>query len=510
MGSRQRKTKQERRRRHAASTGRRIATVGGLTAGATIALTGVAQAAPATFTVAILGDTATASDCDLPTNTDCTLRDAITAANATTDADAIQFKSGLTGSIDLDSNLPKITDPVTIQGPGASVISVNGQNARRVFDILTTTDGDPVSISGLTVTGGLSSGSTASTRGGGILNENADLTVSDSVVSGNTGTILGGGIYSGCANFVCSIGTRGYSASLTLERSTVSGNTAGSGGSGAGGGLYLNYGGATIQDSTISGNHAARTGAGMCFFYMPDGVLIENSTVAGNVVTGVSNPRAGGIYIYSNTGGFTVSSSTIAGNSAAVAGGIYNNSGPGSGTPYVELTPVLHNSIVAGNTSVSGSSDLVTYNSSSFDSAFSVIGTTANAVINETVAGSDITGVNANLGPLASNGGPTQTMLPLAGSPAIDKGSNFGLTADQRALTRPIDLPDYKNSTAAGADGSDIGAVELQASPGGGDVTPVTPPATTPPTTPPKKKKCKKAKKGQASAAKKKCKKKKK
>ena len=55
-------------------------------------------------------------------------------------------------------------------------------------------------------------------------------------------------------------------------------------------------------------------------------------------------------------------------------------------------------------------------------------------------------------------------MAPALGSPAIDQGRSFGLTADQRGIVRPIDLPSIPNSAAAGADGSDVGAVELQPS----------------------------------------------
>src|SRR6185437_4416474 len=73
----------------------------------------------------------------------------------------------------------------------------------------------------------------------------------------------------------------------------------------------------------------------------------------------------------------------------------------------------------------------------------------------------DFTGTDANpldpkLGSLANNGGLTQTMLPLAGSPAINNGSNAlvpgGVTTDQRGQTR------VQNGTV------DIGAVEVTSS----------------------------------------------
>jgi hypothetical protein len=54
--------------------------------------------------------------------------------------------------------------------------------------------------------------------------------------------------------------------------------------------------------------------------------------------------------------------------------------------------------------------------------------------------GNNIELADAMLGPLADNGGPTQTRLPLVGSPVIDAGDNAllsaGATTDQRGLLR--------------------------------------------------------------------------
>ncbi len=69
-------------------------------------------------------------------------------------------------------------------------------------------------------------------------------------------------------------------------------------------------------------------------------------------------------------------------------------------------------------------------------------------------------GVDPKLGPLQNNGGPTPTVALLAGSLAINNGSNpLGLTADQRG---------YTPRAAGGA--TDIGAFEVGATapPGGG------------------------------------------
>ena len=77
--------------------------------------------------------------------------------------------------------------------------------------------------------------------------------------------------------------------------------------------------------------------------------------------------------------------------------------------------------------------------------------------------GYNLIGVDPLLGPLQDNGGPTFTHAPLPGSPVIDAGNNFsGADFDQRGLEflRTVDFSDRPN--AAGGDGTDIGAVEVQ------------------------------------------------
>jgi hypothetical protein len=122
------------------------------------------------------------------------------------------------------------------------------------------------------------------------------------------------------------------------------------------------------------------------------------------------------------------------------------------------------------------------------------------------VPGSNLFAVDPQLGGLANNGGLTRTELPAVTSPVVDKGKAFSLTSDQRGLVRPIEIAGIPNSTAAGADGADMGAVELQSGPGV--------PAPVTPTNPKKKHRCKKKhkkhKRSAQSSKKKKCKKKKK
>ncbi len=122
----------------------------------------------------------------------------------------------------------------------------------------------------------------------------------------------------------------------------------------------------------------------------------------------------------------------------------------------------LHDSIVAGNTGSVGPDVFVPKGialASKLPAAtFSLVGDTSASRL--TTDGTDITGADPQLGPLAANGGPTATMLPADTSPVIDAGSANGLMTDQRGMPRPIDLPGYPN--ASGGDGADIGAVEVQ------------------------------------------------
>jgi hypothetical protein len=451
---------------------------------------GVAQAA--TLTVGTTADSSGAMDCAVATNVDCSLRDAIDAANSDPGS-TITFRSGLTGTITLGDSLPALLQAATISGPGAGQLTVDANDVDNVLSIVPGADA-PVAVSGLTLTDGNQPGTK---YGGGIYSLNTTLTLKDMVVTGNeTADGSGGGV-----------GVVG--GSLTMENSTISGNTAGGG---LGGGVSTASGSGaatTIRNSTISGNTAqASYGGGGAYFDFSAPATVENSTIYGNTAGAYAG---GGLYhfgAYDGDPGLTVTGSTITHNTAARGGGIACY-----GTTFIthSLTePILRNTIVFGNHAASadqGADISCDINSNPVDAgvvqaSFSLLGSVDPGTgIVQTPPGSDIIGQDPQLGPLAGNGGPTLTQLPANTSPVVNKGSAFGLTADQRGLTRPVAFPGVANSTAAGADGSDIGAVELQL-----------PPPTPAPPAAQKKKKCKKKKhKRSADAAKKKkCKKKKK
>src|SRR5882724_6954074 len=113
------------------------------------------------------------------------LRAAIVAANAHLGADKIVFDASLSGqAIALTSGELLITDDLTINGLGASNLTVSGNNSSRVCEVAATAN---VTLSGLTITGG------RAVSGGGILNYGT-LTVRASTLSDNVAFFVGGGI----------------------------------------------------------------------------------------------------------------------------------------------------------------------------------------------------------------------------------------------------------------------------------------------------------------------------
>ncbi len=343
--------------------------------------------------------------------------------------------------------------------------------------------------------------------GGGIYAADGSLTLTGSTVSGNTSTKSGGGIFSGTK-----YGTK-------LVNSTISGNTSVSGGGLsiygeiAIPGRFAKYNPILIEDSTISQNHAtdgagvdlavtgpgspvkilastisgnqggtASFGGGLLVggsnlenkymksnLYAP--VDVVDSTVSGNTATdggGVSISDGGTYPLIAkiDNGSLAFTDSTIAGNSASAAGGGIYLGEYSTGTPATEQSGIasLNGTIVAGNTAAGKAQDLAraaTSTSGGFDGAFSLVQTPGTAPLLSSQ--SMILGANPELGPLGSNGGPTQTMLPSGSSPVIGQGrAESGLTTDQRGDPRTVVVAGIP--TPPSGDGTDIGAVELPAS----------------------------------------------
>ena len=299
----------------------------------------------------------------------------------------------------------------------ATGIGVLGGPATTVLDGLTITG------NGGTISGGVSNGnaeggassdmtitdSTISGNGGvagGGVNNFADagtLTIERTTISGNTATDAGGGIYN-------------LGGTLVLNSSTVSGNTASGGPAGAGGGGIENLGGtATIMGSTVSGNSHPDAGGGI---HNGGDLSLIRSTVSGNTTM----TDGGGIA--TGAGTLTLVDSTITGNDAtSSAGGIWINGG----------SATLTRTILAGDTSASGqecSSGTIPLTSGGYnlvetpDTCFPPVGT-------------DLTGEDPSLGPLADNGDPTFTHELMPDSLAIDAAGGGCASTDQRGVPRP-------------------------------------------------------------------------
>lgn len=387
------------------------------------------------------------------------LREAIATAS---DGDTILFDASLNGqTITLTGGELTITTNVTINGPGANLLAISGNNTSRVFLISAT-----VTIWGVTITDGNAS------EGGGIATSvGANLDLINSTVFNNTGNFGAGGILHRAngtlnlinstvsSNTVVSDGGSGggilNDGNLNLINSTISSNTAISFAGSGGGILVLFNGSVTMTNSTVFGNISRRQGGGI--HNVNGTVEIIKSTVFGNRVL-EGNPGGGGILnrfgslnlinstvssntvvagggagggIYNDAGIVNLIYSTVSSNMGYVGGGIFNAAGTTVATGTIignNPTSLIDTdcSNAPGATLVSGGYNLVQY---PHNCVFSSIG--------------DITNRDPLLGPLAQHGGDTLTHALLNGSPAIEKvpnginGCGTTITTDQRGVARP-------------------------------------------------------------------------
>ncbi len=353
------------------------------------------------------------------------LRQAILNANALGGSPTITFDPTVFATpktITLTSGQLKLSASQTVQGPGAGLLTVSGNNAFRVYQI---DAGQTVTLSGMTITGGNGIGTTGSGKGGGIYNSGT-LNVADCRVTGNTTpTSEGGGIDNA--------GTQ-----LTLTNCQIDNNTA----SFSGGGIIARSGTVKIAKCTVSNNSVtgATGGAGGGIESDCPTLIITNSTFSGNHADNSGANSGGGIYV--GAGRATIISSTITGNSVkstGSAGGVRNDGA---------TSVTIQDTIVAGN---SGTSSAKADVSGAFtSSSYNLIGdgTGSTGLTNSStgnIVGTSGSPIDAKLGPLQNNGGPTQTMALLNGSPAINAGSNalavdensVALTTDQRGTGFP-------------------------------------------------------------------------
>ncbi|HEY3762541.1 MAG TPA: choice-of-anchor Q domain-containing protein [Verrucomicrobiae bacterium] len=282
----------------------------------------------------------------------------------------IRFRPNLDGTtIYLTNGELLVTQNMTIVGPGANQLTINGNYNGRVFDI---GPGATNFISGLTISGGLA--------------DNAILNPA-----------LGGGIFN--------------AGVLTLSNCVVCGNLATNASTGWGGGIYstniLSLIGCTIGPT----NEAGLVGGGI-YAHFNSLLQMLNCTVASNT----SPFEIGGVA--ANSGALTfLTNCTITGNSDGTFAGGYGSA----------QSPQFENTIIAGNVSTSGFPDVYTLGDLVVSAGYNLIGTTNGTTgwLATDLAGNTNSPLNARLGGLANNGGPTMTsaLLISPNSPAINAGN---------------------------------------------------------------------------------------
>jgi CSLREA domain-containing protein len=322
----------------------------------------------------------------------CSLRDAVATANS---GDTVQIPAGtyvLTlGDIITETSL-------TIVGAGARSTVLDGNGASRIFQFDGGSSGQTVELDDLSLIHGLAATPelVLGTLSGGALAGDTSLTLRRCRLAGNQAE-TGGAIFWTADTFA---------PLLNLDQCTIEGN---------------------LATSAISLFGFDLGGGGI--FALQSIVTISNSTLTGNTA---SVGQGGGVASLGFAGGVGLFNATVTANHAPSEGGL-----------LVAGAAVIANSIIADNPG--GDCGIGLFASDHNLDSDSSCGFTD--------AGSH-PGVPPLLGPLANNGGPTDTQALLAGSPALNSGNNATcLATDQRGVTRPQ------------GPACDIGAFEAPATP---------------------------------------------
>jgi len=376
------------------------------------------RTAPAIYTVTSLADSGLG-----------TLREGVINCNSTPALDIIEFDPSLFGTIKLTSGQINITEALEIRGTGTLGLTVSGNNSSRIFQTSSAAAGTDIRISDLTLTAGKASiGS-----GGAMLCGDEDIVLTNCVISNNTAAFDGGAIYLVNGSFTAtncrfinnsaalSGGAVSFSnafPSANIQRCEFASNTANSGGA-----AYVN-GTAIFEACTLSSNTATVNGGAIA--WNPTGSLdLVNSTLSKNT----AQVDGGAVHALVGTFSVYVDNCTLTANTATTGdgGAIHRSSSTGDTT--------IESSIVSGNNAGGVGPDIASPGTVNVDN--SAVGSSAGFFL--TGSGNLPFGANLQLGPLASNGGPTKTHRPADTSPVIDAGTNvLALQFDQRGVTRVI------------------------------------------------------------------------
>ena len=437
-------------------------------------------AAAATFTVSNTNDSGAGS-----------LRDAIDQAAANAEADTILFAAGLadqtitlTTSDDTtfgSSAFGVTADTLVVDGGDAPGLTISGNGAQRIFYV---GSGGDLTVTRLTLSGGLAlGGSSAANRGGtggggagmggAVFNEGTFVSQaatflaneargglgSTSHAGGFCGASGGGGPNGGTAGGFGDPGTSGGPGGFGgggggggCSFNGVAGNGGDGGfGGGPGGGGGINGGNGTIGTpgtagfggsvgtngtGTVGGSGGNGASLGGAVFNHGGDVTLVNSTFSQNTIAGGGADGFGGA-VFGRNGSLTVTSCTFAENSSDTNGTSVMVVGDAA-TATLTINDSIFDSNGTGLVAsvINGGSTTVTG------------GTCIVAASSGIPGGIIVSNADPGLGAFADNGGPTQTygIGPL--SPALNAGVCAGVTTDQRGELRP----------AAGA--CDIGAFE--------------------------------------------------
>lgn len=399
---------------------------------------------------------------------------------------------------------------LTLNGAGAGVTILNGEGEYPVVDVLASSDpaAPPVTISNLTITGGTDFVSGGSPAGG--INNQGDLVITNSIIRNNQG-LEGGGI----SNIRSAFATNFNDGRLTINNSAITNNSAFTGG-----GIANRDGSVTINNSTISGNTAESEGGairnvGVNAVNFGTSLTINNSTISNNSTTSASSDGGG---ILNNNGSLNIVRSTLNNNVSGEDGGaisdiggrvsidtstIANNlarSGGGIATNNSDRLQIQSSTIV-GNSASGGNGGGLVSDSDNFTLLLNLISgnnasnpASANifnlgGIPVEGTSGANLFGASGNAGiagfspnsigtvpsvglsaivstTLADNGGPTQTLALVPGSPAIDKTS-FGFINTSEGLVPIISLD--QRGVPQFNELRDIGAFEFTVGGSGGN-----------------------------------------
>ncbi len=273
------------------------------------------------------------------------IRYCITQADQSANAGStITFDTAITGStIMLSHGELVISDTMTITGPGASSLTLSGNNASRLFDVVS---GGSLTLEQLTLSGGLAKGTGAAAEGGAIYSSGTlalgGVTVKSNEALGSTGIWAQVGVGGNGAN---AYGGGIYVAggSVTLTNDTLSSNNAdggqggaggstgsglssgGNGGAGSGGGLYVAAGTLTMTNDTLSSNNAVGGNSGYGGNYAGLGGGNGGAGSGGGL-----DVAAGRVYLTNDT---LSSNNAVGGNGGYGRNGSSSSSGVRSG-PY--------------------------------------------------------------------------------------------------------------------------------------------------------------------------------